>query len=58
MFPIYLALDLYARLSMLTIISPMMTIILGNLVTGFTEFFQPNSTVSAEEFRRSVDKMW
>ncbi|KAH8153391.1 uncharacterized protein LAJ45_02203 [Morchella importuna] len=36
---------------------PMMTIILGNLVTGFTEFFQPNSTVSAEEFRRSVDKM-
>lgn len=38
--------------------SPLMTVVFGELVTKFTAFFMPNSTVTIAEFRHSVDTMW
>lgn len=35
-----------------------MTVVFGQLVTKFTDFFTPNSTIPPEEFRRNVDTMW
>lgn len=38
--------------------SPLMTIIFGQLVTDFTDYFKPGSTVTKAEFTHSVDTMW
>lgn len=35
-----------------------MTVVLGELVTNFTAFFTPNSTITQAEFQDSVNTMW